>query len=120
MQKGDVSSTAEYSPTTVGSNEGPSFTDIVRVLSHVDLPSPSPVVATSCTLTREEKLVNFHEGQSSSTKKVDEIEVRYIQIPSMHVLVFCKGNCEAEGGQLKGEHENSQEPGTQRVPPSAT
>ncbi|KVH88141.1 Myc-type, basic helix-loop-helix (bHLH) domain-containing protein [Cynara cardunculus var. scolymus] len=87
MQKGDdqqqhsltsKEETSEYSPTTFSSNEGPTFSDMVKVLSQVDLPSPSssvsPVLATSCTVTREDNLITFHEGQPSGTKKVDEIE----------------------------------------------
>ncbi|KAI3729431.1 hypothetical protein L6452_18089 [Arctium lappa] len=112
MQKGDdheqqhshtSEETSECSPTNLWfngapytsintSNDGPNYTDIVKVLSQVELPSPSPVLGTSCTLTME--------GQPSGTKKVDEIE----------------GNGEPEGEQLKDEHEISQEPGTQPHP----
>ena len=60
------------------SNDVTNFADIVKVLSQVELPSPSPVLATCCTSTREDNLITFHEGQSSGTKKDDKTKVRYV------------------------------------------
>lgn len=60
------------------SHEVRNYFDVVKVLSEIELPSPSPVEATSCTLiTREDYFNRFHQGQSSGTKnKADDIEVR--------------------------------------------
>ncbi|CAH1414089.1 unnamed protein product [Lactuca virosa] len=60
------------------SHEVRNYFDVVKVLSEVELPSPSPVEATSCTLiTREDYFNSFHQGQSSGTKnKADDIERR--------------------------------------------
>lgn len=94
MQKGDddqqqhiitSKEISEYSATTLCVNEAPNTSIVscnddatytVKVLSQVELPSPSPVMATSCTLTREGNIISFHEGQSSGTKKFHKIEVR--------------------------------------------
>lgn len=60
------------------SQEVGNYFDVIKVLSEVELPSPSPVLATSGTLTRESNVTTmFHDGQSSGTKrKSDHIEVR--------------------------------------------
>ena len=61
------------------SNDGPNYADIVKVLSQVELPSPSPILQTAGPSTREGDLITFDEGQPSGTKKVDEIEVRLLK-----------------------------------------
>lgn len=56
-------------------HEAGNYFDVVKVLSEVELPSPSP--ATAGTLRRETNVTMFHEGQSSGTKrKADDTEVR--------------------------------------------
>ncbi|KAM0058591.1 hypothetical protein Hdeb2414_s0005g00171851 [Helianthus debilis subsp. tardiflorus] len=100
MQKGDdddqqqQSLTSEYSTETLlfdgaptSSSDGPNYNDIAKVLSQVELPSPSPAPPTSCC---------FQDGQSSGSKKVDEI----------------KGNIEEEK-EVKDIHGNLQESGMQ-------
>ncbi|CAH1414088.1 unnamed protein product [Lactuca virosa] len=63
------------------SHEVRSYFDMIKVLSEVELPSPSPVQATSCTLRREDYFDRFHQGQySSGTKnKSDDIEGNIIE-----------------------------------------
>ncbi|GKG03987.1 hypothetical protein Tco_0314374, partial [Tanacetum coccineum] len=56
-------------------HEAGNYFDVVKVLSEVELPSPSPVLATAGTLTRETNVTTFHEGQSSGTW-ADDTEVR--------------------------------------------
>ncbi|GKC48328.1 Myc-type, basic helix-loop-helix domain-containing protein [Tanacetum coccineum] len=80
------------------------FEDIIKVLTHVELPSPSPVLATCCTSTREDNLITFHEGQSSGTKKDDETKDIF-QIP-MKLRV----NAEQRETELEDEHDYLQEP----------
>lgn len=43
------------------------YVDIFKMLSEVELPSPSHVLETTCTLTRENNVIPFHRGQSSGT-----------------------------------------------------
>nr|GEY18803.1 hypothetical protein [Tanacetum cinerariifolium] len=76
------------------SNDVTNFADIVKVLTHVELPSLSPVLATGCTSTRENNWITFHEGQSSGTKKDDETKV----------------NAEQQETELNDKHDNLQEP----------
>nr|GEY51678.1 Myc-type, basic helix-loop-helix (bHLH) domain-containing protein [Tanacetum cinerariifolium] len=57
-------------------HEAGNYFDVIKVLSEVELPSPSPNLATAGTLTRETNVTTFHEGQSSGTKrKADDTEV---------------------------------------------
>ncbi|CAI9276008.1 unnamed protein product [Lactuca saligna] len=62
------------------SHEVSSYFDVVQMLTEVELPSPSPMQATSCTLTGEDYFDGFHQGQSSGTKnKADYIEGNLIE-----------------------------------------
>ncbi|CAI9259262.1 unnamed protein product [Lactuca saligna] len=62
------------------SHEVSSYFDVVQMLTEVELPSPSPMQATSCTLTREDYVNRLHQGQSSGTKnKTADIEGNIIE-----------------------------------------
>ncbi|KAI3699077.1 hypothetical protein L2E82_43097 [Cichorium intybus] len=84
--------------TSLESNlEDSNYFNLVKVLSEVELPSPSPV-QTTCALTREENFIRFHQGQSSGTKrKADDTE----------------GNSERERG-IKSKQDDCRPPGSQR------
>ncbi|KAL7608407.1 hypothetical protein Lser_V15G11749 [Lactuca serriola] len=78
---GSLCSEALHINSLESSHEVRSYFDMVKVLSEVELPSPSPVQATSCTLRREDYFDRFHQGQySSGTKnKSDDIEGNIIE-----------------------------------------
>ncbi|KAI3502587.1 hypothetical protein L1887_30746 [Cichorium endivia] len=115
--------------TSIVSDGGPTYRDIIRILSQVELPPPSPVQATSVTLPRENlinfeeghlinfeegHLINFEEGQPSGTKKDDEGQPSGTKKDDE-----IQGNLERER-ELKAKHENNREPETQTVPDPET
>ncbi|KAI3699078.1 hypothetical protein L2E82_43098 [Cichorium intybus] len=95
--------------TSIVSDGGPTYRDIIRILSQVELPPPSPVQATSVTLPRE-NFINFEEGQPSGTKKDDEGQPSGTKQDDE-----IQGNLERER-ELKAKHENNREPETETVP----
>ncbi|GJV64118.1 Myc-type, basic helix-loop-helix domain-containing protein [Tanacetum coccineum] len=85
-------------------HEAGNYFDVIKVLSEVELPSPSPVLATAGTLAREINVTTFHEGQSSGTKrKADDTE-----------RIEHKVNAEREREQKTKQHHYVQH-GHQRV-----
>ncbi|KAD3642313.1 hypothetical protein E3N88_31537 [Mikania micrantha] len=72
-------STLAYNSTSYCS-DCPSFGDIVKVLSQVELPSPSPEPMTSsCNL-----MIRFQQGQSSGIKKDDGTEFGKVEREEEH------------------------------------
>ncbi|KAD3642330.1 hypothetical protein E3N88_31554 [Mikania micrantha] len=72
-------STLAYNSTSYCS-DCPSFSDIVKVLSQVELPSPSPEPMTSsCNL-----MIRFQQGQSSGIKKDDGTEFGKVEREEEH------------------------------------
>ncbi|KAI3729430.1 hypothetical protein L6452_18088 [Arctium lappa] len=94
-------SEALHDTPLASSHEVGSYFDVVKVLSEVELPLPSPTPATPCSLTREQSnLIGFDVGQSSDSKRKADDDI--------------EGNIERER-ELKSEQHDGRQHGSQRL-----